>query len=242
MTARRNRPSPYEIMTRCPPGHQVRPSHEPKDQDLAPPGAAKRHWWSQLRDPMIFRLPRGYILLLGAALVGLIMLAFWTGQNIGYRRGFRDSEAKADASLPLRDTGMAAVPAGAPLGASSGRVRIILEPSMQLDPRQSGMNYLVLAHLAEQEAQRLLNFLWDQEVDAAAVRGHNTQLYQVVALRGFTADQLDNAAADYAQHLAALGRLWKQKYGGADFAKNGIYPDKYKGERVAAIMTRGVAR
>ena len=108
MAARRDSPPPYEIMTRYPPG---RPTYPPQPGEEPAPSTERPspHWWSHLRDPIIFRLPRGYVILLGAALIGLMILAFWTGQNIGYRRGFHDSQAQADASLP--PLGMSAAPA-----------------------------------------------------------------------------------------------------------------------------------
>lgn len=109
----------------------------------------------------------------------------------------------------------------------------------EADPRQVGLNYWVLAHYRQAEAQRLLKFLWSQGVDAAAFGRHNDGLFQVQALRGFAAGELDGPAEAYRRQLLTLGRVWKDKHRGSDLARNGIYLDKFEGESVAIMIVRG---
>jgi hypothetical protein len=115
-------------------------------------------------------------------------------------------------------------------------LRLVQSPPLQADPRREGLNYFIIAHYREDEAERLVEFLWQQGVEAAAFRPHNASLFQVVALRGFTATELDDAGKQYRQSILALGRLWKEKYRGSDFSRNGIYPAKYTGDAVAAMI------
>ncbi|MCC7204921.1 MAG: hypothetical protein IT441_07555 [Phycisphaeraceae bacterium] len=202
------------------------------------------------RHPLILRVPKGYLVLLGLLLLGVLVLAFWTGHSLGYRSGMKEGRASIEAQLPpigaFTSSGADSVkPVGSPVVTGQAAavdpkaLARINSPTRAQDPRQEGMNYLVLAHCSEDEARKLVSFLSEQALESAAFLPHNSSLFQVVVLRGFTAEQLSTDANDLRQRLLSLGRLWQQRYGGADFQRNGIYPAKYQGESVAAMIMQG---
>lgn len=203
------------------------------------------------RHPLILRVPKGYLVLLGLLLLGVLILAFWTGHSLGYRSGMKEGRASIEAQLPpigaftsstssepVRSPGQPAG-TGTVSAVAPGTLVRIDKPTPAQDPRKDGMNYLVLAHCSEDEARKLVSFLSEQALESAAFLPHNSSLFQVVVLRGFTAEQLSTDANDLRQRLLSLGRLWQQRYGGADFQRNGIYPAKYQGESVAAMIMQG---
>ncbi|MCX5659789.1 MAG: hypothetical protein NTW19_08720 [Planctomycetota bacterium] len=100
--------------------------------------------------------------------------------------------------------------------------------------RQSGLNYMVLATLPEDEAGHLAQFLREHGVDAGAFARHNSRSFQVVALRGFTREQLASPVKqEFEKELRRLGRVWKdQKNGATNLAD--MYMDLYKEDPAAA--------
>ncbi len=65
-----------------------------------------------------------------------------------------------------------------------------------------------------EHAQRLIEFLGEHGVEAAAVPGHNAGLAKVVAMRAFTAEQTRSPQREaYEQYLRRLGRAWKARNG-----------------------------
>lgn len=100
--------------------------------------------------------------------------------------------------------------------------------------RQPGLNYMVLATLPEEEAQTLAAFLREHGVDAGAFARHNGRSFQVIALRGFSREQLAGPAKmEFEKELRRLGRVWKdQKNGATNLAD--MYMDLYKEDPTAA--------
>ncbi|MCC7408682.1 MAG: hypothetical protein IT442_11470 [Phycisphaeraceae bacterium] len=204
------------------------------------------------RHPLILRVPKGYLVLLGLLLLGVLILAFWTGHSLGYRSGVKEGRASIEAQLPplgAFTSSMSSPQAtnstrrptaeGHPAAVDPQALMRIDNPTQTQDPRQDGLNYLVLAHCSEDEARKLVSFLHEQALESAAFLSHNGSLFKVVVLRGFTAEQLSTDANELRQKLLSLGRLWQQRYGGADFQRNGIYPAKYQGQTVAAMIIQG---
>lgn len=162
----------------------------------------------------------------------LLFVAFWAGRALGFKNGFAQAQIQLEAVMPLARPASLAVTVASPRSFS-----VMASPPRQADPRQPNLNYFIIGHYRQDEAQRLVEFLWQQGVEAAAFRAHNASLFQVVALKGFAASELGSSTAQqYRQAILRLGPLWKEKYRGSDFSRNGIYLDKYTGETVAAMI------
>jgi hypothetical protein len=109
------------------------------------------------------------------------------------------------------------------------------------DPRKMGLNYMVLASDDQSGATRVLEFLWKNGIRAAAFRSKRHSLFKVVALdRGFTAQELRGADyREYRDRLVRLGQRWEASVSGArSFVKQGMHPDKFKGESHSAMIVR----
>ncbi len=100
-----------------------------------------------------------------------------------------------------------------------------------VDPREKGRRYYILATYSvnkEEYLLPLLEYLWSQRVEAGAINGHNSGFFQVIALQGFTRDEINNKAhKQYEESLRRLGRKWKAQGGGDDL--QGLYLQEYSG-------------
>ena len=56
-----------------------------------------------------------------------------------------------------------------------------------VDPRQSGLNYFVLATVAETNARTIAEYCRSQGLDAHVVKGNNSRFFEVIVLPGFPA-------------------------------------------------------
>lgn len=206
-----------------------------------PPGEALP-WWRRVQQPIVLRLPQGAVVLMGVAVVGLIVLAYW----VGHQRAGREGQGLARLATGVPAAG---VISETPLVVSEPEValpepgnQVVPEASMELgrtdrDPRQEEYNYFVLAHYPQAEAGRLVEFLVQQGVDAAAFRADGGKLYQVVALRGFRKEELGGQEYEsYKQRLLSLGRQWHPQ------GFTGIFASRYKGEPAQDILIVGFKR
>lgn len=100
-----------------------------------------------------------------------------------------------------------------------------------VDPREKGQRYYILATYSvnkEEYLLPLLEYLWSQGVEAGAINGHNSGFFQVIALQGFTRDEINSKAhKQYEESLRRLGRKWKAQGGGDDL--QGLYLQEYSG-------------
>ncbi len=118
----------------------------------------------------------------------------------------------------------------------------------QRDARQSGLNYFTanLVGATQDEARAVVEYLWQEGVEVQAIKLHNRQLFQLIALRGFSRDELGSAACKaYERQLQQLGRQWRtmtaQNPRRIDFS--GIYPARYdsprtQSQQVELVITR----
>lgn len=255
----RQSPSPFEVMstitgtgvTENPAGQpsQGRGATHPspradESQPLeSPPHQGVESWLKRAQHPMVLRLPQGYAVLIGVVLIGLLAVAYWTGQSRGYRRGTQLQLAASDptpapvaiADLNSRSPGVDR-PDNETAIANFPQILTLTD-----DPRQVDHNYFVLAHYPRADAERLVGFLSDEGVKAAAVRPKGKDHFQVIALRSFTKEQLESEAYEqYKQRLLRLGRHWHSKGLGQNFY--GIFAAKYKGEPATEILTKETIR
>ncbi len=115
----------------------------------------------------------------------------------------------------------------------------------QRDVRQPGLNYFTanLVGATQDEAGAVVEFLWQEGVEAQAIKLHNRRLFQLIALRGFSREELGSPACKaYERQLQQLGRQWKtMNPRRIDFS--GIYPARYdpprtQSQQVELVITR----
>ncbi len=192
-------------------------------------------------EPVFIRLPRGYLVLVALAVLVLIVLAYWVGHSRGHRAGVA-SMTPADPVEPLLaqenpapppdflavnpgGSGQGPGPAGASTNPASRRGAAA---GAGTDPRREGMNYFVLAHYPRSEAQRLSDFLGRGGVETFIAASHNAGLFQVLALEGFSRDEIKSERRTrLEQRLRQLGREWKEQHKGAGDLSD-LFLSRYK--------------
>lgn len=97
-----------------------------------------------------------------------------------------------------------------------------------LDPRQSGLNYFVIASPPEGRADDIVRFCRERGLDAYAVVGDTARLREVVVLPGFPKSELSGpAATQLKKRIRAVGVLHKAAgRGNPDFGD--MYPKLYQ--------------
>jgi hypothetical protein len=235
MLSKRGKTPPYEVMARLgkgagrvgAPAQSSTPEPEviskaPAKTVTPPPPASEEApaepaegLWSQTQRPVVLRLPQGMILVLVAGLVALILLAQARVIEGTHQPGLLDG--------------------------SSQQVNPIYPPeALESDPTnqppvsepQPGLNYYVVATYPLEDAERLVDFLAANGVEAMILPHHNKELFYVMDLKGFERGQL--SGDDYrkrAELLRKLGRTWKDKERGptnlSDLWPLKYDPDKY---------------
>ncbi len=181
-------------------------------------------------------------------IVGLV-IAYWIGKDVGRRITLTAQQTTDMASEQRLALGAQMPPPQRSLdngmngnSAYHGAANIRPAPAVSTGGsaatpapvvRQPGLNYIVLATFSKAgsaEGQRLVQFLQANGVEAGMVPWHNGGSFQVLALRGFTREQLSSAAfQDFQETLLELGRLWKAKYKGETNFLD-MYPARYPGD------------
>jgi hypothetical protein len=107
-----------------------------------------------------------------------------------------------------------------------------------VDMREENRSYFILVHSDERYARRIVQYLWQEGVEAAAVQRHNGRPFMVVALQGFTTEEKGTADfRAYQRFLKDLGRAWEANY---DSTKrwDDLYPSVYKGGKVNSVIRK----
>jgi len=166
-----------------------------------------------------WRVPPG---LLAAGLAGALLavvLAFAIGYAQGRKAGERAVRAEQDRG------GMPATWGPEPAEAGAGKPAPEEERE---DPREPGLNYLILARYDRAEAERLVAFLEKHGVEAFTRKVNDRGIYHVISRRGFTAEE--RKGDEYRHHvrwIKQLGRIWKAQHEGpSDLAD--MWELKYK--------------
>ena len=188
-------------------------------------------WHASASEPLMLRVPRGMALsLLGGALL-LLMLAYW----VGHSRGSSAAEQRVRAEFFTGESDAGRLPPEAfhldenPVQGSETAVTPTRDPKTEADPRIPGRNYLVLALYPYDEAKRLQRFLAGHEVEVLVGPRNNKGLCQVVALTGFTGEQMrsTDAAERFRNRLLSLGRDWKASNDNKGDDLSTMYYSKY---------------
>ena len=169
-------------------------------------------WLARARNPIVLRVPRGLVVILGIATLALIFLTYW----VGYQAAAEARGVSSSTSIDAQHQNL------------SGDVP-------RANKRVNGLSYLVLVDWLtdqygfsdmHQEALRLMAFLRKHDVEAS-IYSNNNNVLKVVDLNGFAEDELGTKEyVTYRRRLNNLGRRWKAVDGGAaDFSS--MYLDKY---------------
>ncbi|HEX7010776.1 MAG TPA: hypothetical protein VF184_12405, partial [Phycisphaeraceae bacterium] len=220
MLRRRYKVAPYELMGPRSAGGKLGGALPTPSRSSGPaePGDGRWWSWSGAGTPLVLRVPRGLAVVVLAAVVGLIVLGYW----VGYARGRAAAETALAPADPdaQRYPAPTLTPAGleSPSEASaqqnptrpgplpSARSDAARQAQAGPDPRQPGLNYLILARYPPEAAQRLAEFLEANGIATVQVPVDNGRFVHVVAVdRGFSGDQLGGEA--YRQYVGRLRDL-----------------------------------
>lgn len=196
-------------------------------------------WRTRAQQTIVLRVPTGLAAMAGLATLLMLVLAYWAGHTRGGR----------DVQMHVGQSDVDSVQYH-PINSAADDRQMDVQPyfpdpsvvpqnaQTEVVARKLGYNYFVLAHYPQVEAQHLVDFLSRHGVDAAAFKPHNRRLFQVVALRGFRREEINGTVRqEYEQKLRQLGRTWKSKRYGPDFAQTGIYLDLFENEEVVETLT-----
>ncbi len=230
---RRDNTPPYEIMGHTPAQPQAS-GRGPRPGGGSGIGGFGRSvldaWHAGASEPLTLRVPRGMALFLMAGLIGLLILAY----VVGHSRGGSAAEKRVRAELTLSGPGHTPpLRPGASQGGITGQTGATstepLDPR-RVDPRESGLNYLVLASCPPSEAGRLQAFLQERQVEVMVGPRNNKGLCQVIALRGFTRQQYRDTdeKTRFMTRMRALGRDWQTANKGKGEDLSSMYYVKYE--------------
>lgn len=191
------------------------PKGPPEDRDEVD-GPKRAHY--------VIRVPQAYAVMLVAALLGAIVLAYAVGLNAGRRAGEQAGYEKRQRELDAQNQAARRI---RQVAGSPGVAQMAVEPGDTTDPRQAGLNYFVVCRYPEAEARRAQAFLAEHGVASFLQQDQNTPFFEVIAMRGFKADQLRTDARQFERELERLGRLWKQSREYKGPSEFDPYPRKY---------------
>ncbi len=197
--------------------------------------------------PRAMRIPLGFMLVIFAIVVALATGTYYLGFRAGVASANQEhSEARQGATQtidPVSPQGQRAGPrAGA--GQSVNAPEITPQPQRTIpsngnaplgppptgDPRQVGLNYLIIDDvLAPDRASELVAFCRGQGLDAITIPSHNARS-QVIVLPGYGWEDREGALVKALEaKIRAVGAKWKALgRGNGDF--RGFYPKLFKGQ------------
>lgn len=229
---KKNGPSPFEIMTSTDQpawmagkaAEKNAPSAEKNQGNSENPPQFEKPASSllgQLNQPVIIRLPRGYAILAGLVVVGLIVLAFNVGENYGSDKMVNSLSSKG-LSTDLRDNpGEVIID-----GITSSIPRIVIKDGD--DPRVVGLNYMILADYNKDLALKLQKFLAQSEVETFIKPRYSSQSKSTDRWLVYDMVGLENQAQISKRRilLEDLGKKWASKFRVRDLST--MYARLYK--------------
>ncbi len=186
-----------------------------------------------LKRPVVLRVTPGVLALVAVMVLGLVLGSYGVGSYQGWKQGVADATQDGAGLLPgtfrpARQTeehdGISLSPVFGPERETDGTPR---------DPRLEGLHYFILATTTNTPqkpyAAALLDFLAERGLDAAAIRAHNGELFQVIALRGFGPEERSSLAkAQYEAVLLRAGREWARRPGQRDLSDLYLDPKPFE--------------
>lgn len=205
---------------------------------------------SWLSPGRVVRVPVGYLIVAVLLVVALAISGYMVGykqrqreedrqRSLDLRRqldGVTDPLAEPRTAIPAGTSQIAGrpepvTPRGGQPGAAGpsgglgqdstrpGRVTIVTDKAS--DPRQTGLNYLVIAQLSREESERAANFLSSKGLEIAVVPVDNrSSTWHVVVVRGFGSDEWYGPDGKRLERdVQALGREYRRDHRGpVDFS------------------------
>lgn len=228
-------------------------SHEAAPVTETRGGSAVSQWKAWVKRPVGIRLPRGTWVMLGVGAFVLVLIVFFVGRKVGVN-SMANRERNYDRSVagvrelleqPIKPElippSVAGVddrpPSNTGSGGTGSREIDNVPPPPRgsgasgnaSDPRRPGLNYYRLTAMpaGADEVGRIIAYLAENGVDAAAIPIQNGRSVKLVALRGFERPLSDPAAQQFEQRLRSLGRKWKAQHRGSSDWKD-LFPEKYR--------------
>ena len=225
----------------------------------------------------------------------VILLAYWVGDTLGFRRGVDADHSVGRGNVPTMDGRVGALPApplpltpppgmgggrtvpnrtgvtpppapgtnghtagGAKVntggvggnvggnigvnaaggnsgGSGGGGIRIV---AVARDLRVVGLNYYVANAYSEADAIQFVGYLWQEGVEAEAIKLHNRELFLVVAMPGFKREELGSPAwTKLGRELDQLVRQFNAERR-RQVIRAPLYADKYDGKPAEKVLTR----
>lgn len=242
-------------------------------------------WIARAQHPVLLRVPPGWLVAIGVAVVGLLVISYLVGfsrgqtnkttsesdevfnsqaqqRGVGGTRsgtgtpggtqagtgsmgtkppgsapgsGNTPGSVKPDGGKPNAGTAAGTTGGATAGGANGGNQGAGQQPGGgTISPlRKPGLNYMVLAQYPRDEAEKLAAFMQRSQVATIIVPSNNARLFHVIALRGFTRDEITSQAKkDFERELLRLGRKWQQEEKGAGNLSD-MYLDRYDGDDAA---------
>ena len=112
-------------------------------------------------------------------------------------------------------------------GQIAGAVGAALPPAQRgIDPRQAGLQYIVIASVLESNADKLVQFCRDRGLDAWVVPDQNGRLREITVLPGFPKSELKGpVASELKSRIRKVGAQWKAAgRGNSDFEDHYFKP------------------
>lgn len=211
-----------------------------------------KQWLTHSGPPLVLRVPRGLAIAVVAGVLGLLVLAYWVGLERGEAAAERLLGANATQTLDrlgrvpggsgANRGGPDAGPTGnhgatsnvtsgggtASGGGGGGEVIRIGRPGSAGDPRQAGLNYLVLATWNPTDARRLAEFVSGYGVATLLEPYNNTRLRVLVVDRGFPPGEGDAMRA-FRREMLEVGKAWQRHNNGRGTALTDMHFDKFEG-------------
>lgn len=187
-------------------------------------------WWPQAGVPIVLRVPRGMAVVVMLAVLGVVILSYFVGYTQGNAGGGQQAEGQPwinNQGTMRRAPGGVGDAQGGEQAAAAGRIYGLTEP----DPRQPGMNYLILARYPHDEAHRLATFVAEYGLDLAIIPSDNARLFFVVALRGFESGEIGAGTPGEAfrEEVGNIGRAWRRHNNNRGDALETRYFARYSG-------------
>lgn len=203
------------------------------------------HW---LTPGHTLRVPVGFLLLGGAAVLVLVIGAYVVGYHMAdraiqseYDQALLDRSRKTAAAQAARDPLNAPAPVAGPITPPLGRQEQTtaapqmpagwgpVTPAEGSDPRVVGLHYFIVAETHPDGALRLAQFCRSQGLEAYVVPAHNAARRRVIILPGFETRARTNADVErLEERIFEVGAQWKAAERGASDLRD-AYMARYDG-------------
>lgn len=184
----------------------------------------------------IVRLPIGYVYVGSVAAVVLVIAAYFVGAAQGRSQAGATTDSAGLSNSGLNESVRRETPSNNAVnenrsnqneesappinpnrtsGAPGGSPR-----SLDVDTRQSGLNYIIIERFPAEEAWSVREFLARNGIDVLILPDNNPSLLQVVTRQGFSGWASNDQAQAMDRRLGQLGRQWKDRESGSkDFSR-----------------------